>query len=105
MSSTGNGIAAGVHALTGGKAILVDDDTALLIDLQTLGGGVDQEVGAGAQAHDDRVHRQLKLAALLLHRAAAAGGIRLAQLHLDALHGLDPILLVAMDLVRGYRGS
>ena len=42
--STGNGIAAGIHALTGGQTILVDDDTALLVDLQALGGGLDQGV-------------------------------------------------------------
>ena len=40
--STSNGIAAGIHALTGGETILVDDDTALLVDLQALGGGLDQ---------------------------------------------------------------
>ena len=36
--STGDGVAAGIHAGTGGEAILVDDDAALLIDLQALGG-------------------------------------------------------------------
>ena len=46
---TGNGVAAGVHALAGGEAVLVDDDAALLVDLQALGGGLDQGVGGGAQ--------------------------------------------------------
>ena len=41
-SSAGDGIAAGVNVLTGGQAILVDHDAALLVDLQALGGGLDQ---------------------------------------------------------------
>ena len=55
------------YTLTGGQTILVDDDTALLVDLQALGGGLDQGVGGGTQRHDDSVHIQLELAALLLH--------------------------------------
>ena len=43
----GNGIAAGIDRLTGGQAILVDDDAALLVDLETLGGALDQRVGVG----------------------------------------------------------
>ena len=62
----GHGVAAGVHRLTGGEALLVDDDAALPVDLQALGGGLDEGVGAGAQRHNDGVHRQVKLAALLL---------------------------------------
>ena len=78
---TGHGIAAGVHGLTGGKALLVDDDTALLVDLQALGGGLDQGVGGGTQRHDDSVHIQLELAALLFDGAAAAG--RMLSFHLN----------------------
>ena len=56
-------------------SFFVDDDTALLVDLQALGGGLDQGVGGGTQRHDDSVHIQLELAALLLHGTAAAGGM------------------------------
>ena len=81
------------------QAVLVDDDAALLVDLQALGGGLDQGVGGGAQGHDDSVHVQLELAALHLHGAAAAGGVGLAQLHLGCRScRLTQSLLVALDL-------
>ena len=41
---TGDGIAAGKHAVTGGHFVLVDDQAALPVGLQTRGGGADQGV-------------------------------------------------------------
>ena len=70
----------------------------MLVGLQTGGGGADEGVRAGAQAHDDGVHVHGELAALFLDGAAAAGRIGLAQLHLHAGDGLDEALVVGEDL-------
>ena len=52
--SAGNGITAGEDALAGGHLILVDDQAALAVGLQTRSGGPDQGGWAG-------VHIQHKL--------------------------------------------
>ena len=81
-----------------GETGLVHDDAALAVDLKTRGGVLDERVRRGAERHDDAVDRQIVFAADLFDRAAAAGGVRLAQLHLHAGHGGDIALLVAVDL-------
>ena len=97
-SSAGHGVAAGVHAVTAGLALVtLGHDAAVLVGLQARSGGADQRVGAGAQAHDHGIHLQFKLAALLFNGTAAAGSIRLTQLHLDAGHGVHKAVLVRVD--------
>ena len=96
--SAGNGVAACEDALTGGHLILVDDQAALPVGLQTGSGGTDQGVGAGAQTHDDGIHIQDELTALDLDGTAATGSVRLTQFHADALHAADTAVLVADDL-------
>ena len=45
-SSTGHGVAAGVHAVAAGLALVaLGHDAAVLVGLQTRGGGTDQRVG------------------------------------------------------------
>ena len=94
----GDGVAAGIDALAAGVAVVTaGDDAAVLVGLEAGGGGTDQEVGAGAQAHDDAVDLHFKLAAGHFDGAAAAGGVGLAQLHLDAADGPDKALVVGQD--------
>ena len=82
--------------------LVVRDDAAALVGLQTRGGRADQRVGAGADGDDDRVQIERELAALDRHRTAAAGGVRLTQLHLLALETLDHVGVgIADDLERG----
>ena len=69
----------------------------MLVGLEAGGGGADQRVGAGAQAHDNAVDLHFKLAAGHLDGAAAAGGVGLAQLHADAADGPDKALVVGQD--------
>src|SRR5699024_10719822 len=94
----GDGVAAGLDALAAGVAVVAaGDDAAVLVGLEAGGGGADQRVGVGAQAHDDAVDLHFKLAAGHLDGAAAAGGVGLAQLHLDAADGPDKALVVGQD--------
>ena len=69
----------------------------MLVGLQTRSGGADQRVGTGAQTHDHGIHGQLKLAALFFNGTAAAGSVRLTQLHLNAGHGVHKAVLVRVD--------
>ena len=80
--------------------MLVGHDASPLVDLQTLGGVGDQRVGAGAQGHDHRVHLDGVVGPGDLHRAASAGGVRLAQLHLPHHHALHPAVLIGENLHR-----
>ena len=94
---SGGGIAAGEHTGQAGLTVLVGGHTALPGLFQALGTLGAHGVGRGAQRHDDRVGLHLELAALHGDRAAAAGGVRLAQFHTDAGHGLDMALLIPLD--------
>ena len=95
----GDSVAAGIHALAAGLALVaLGDDTAVPVGFEARRGGADERIGAGAQTHDDGVHVHGELAALLLDGAAAAGGIRLTQLHLDAGDGPDEAVLAGQDL-------
>lgn len=82
----------------GQTVIAVGDDAAVLVRLKARRGMADERVRAGADGHDHRVHIQHKFAAFLDDRAAAAGGIRFAQLHLHAAHAADFAVLVAEHL-------
>ena len=63
-------------------SLVVSHDAALAVGLQARGGVADQRVRAGADRRDNAVQIEHKLAALDRDRTAAAGGVRLAQLHL-----------------------
>ena len=54
----------------------------------------DQRVGRGADCRDDTVQIEREFAALDRHRTAAAGLVRLAQLHLLAAHAADVVIFV-----------
>ena len=84
----------------GGLALLVGDQTAVLIRFQTGGGHAEQRVGAGAESVDHGVHFEHEVGALDRHRTAAALLVRLAELHLDALDAGHVALLVADDAHR-----
>ncbi len=64
-----------------------------------------QRVRAGANHRDNAVKVEHKLAALNQNRTAAAGCVRLAQLHLLALEAGDVEVLVRQHLERRGRGT
>ena len=61
--STGNSVAAGENAFTGGNTELVCVDAALLGEVQALSGLTDQGVGAGADCDNNGVALENPLAA------------------------------------------
>ena len=96
----GDGVTAGEHALTGGLALLIGDQAAVLVGLQALGGHAQQRVGAGAQGVDHGVHLQHEVGVGHGIGPAATPLVGLAQLHADALDAGDIAVLVADDLHR-----
>ena len=83
-------VAAGEDAGHAGHAVLVDDDVAPLVELEVRRGRGEQRVGPRADGHDDHVAVDVELAARDGHRAAPAGRVRLAQLHLWHSHARSP---------------
>ena len=97
----GYGVAAGVYPFAGGQSVLICDDATPFLRLQPFGGRLDQRVGRSADRHDYAVDVQHKLRAFLDNRAAAAGVVRFAQFHLDALHAIDSAsLFIAQNFYR-----
>ena len=75
--------------------LLVGYHCAVPGDLQPFGGGRYERVGRGAEGDYNHVDIDGEFAALFSYRAAPAAGIGLSQLHLVALHGPDPSLVIA----------
>ena len=62
--STGDCVAACVDAFLGGGAVIVDDDTAVAVDIKTGCGVLDQRVGGGTDSHNDCVDIDHEFASL-----------------------------------------
>lgn len=91
---TGNGITAGVNAFaTCETCSFFNNNSALFVYLKTLGGGLDERVGAGADCDDNGVDIKHKLAAGHGNGTAAALFIGFAEFHADALHAGDETVL------------
>ena len=93
-------VTAGINAVPGGEAVFVDDDAAPLVDFKTFCRVLDQRVGRSADRHDDGIHIDREFASLDRYRSASAFFIRLAELHLDALHACDKSVLFIAGIVR-----
>ena len=104
----GNCVTACEDALTGGLAgALFNDDAAMLVDIEALGGGLDEGVGAGADSYNNGINIEYEFAALNGDGTAATLFIGFAELHADALYagneavlGIAPVIgiVVAEDL-------
>ena len=67
----------------------------MLVGVQSLCGVSDERVRGSTDGHYNAVNIEYELAVRLLDRSAAAGSVRLAKLHLNALHAGYELVLVA----------
>src|SRR6266545_1463155 len=92
-------VAAGEDAGHGRREILVDFDVSALVERE-FRRLADDRVRVRSDREHDAVAFDLEVAVPHRHRAAAAGGVSLAELHAPAADRADAMLTVAQDLDR-----
>ena len=90
-------------AKTPGLLVMPSASISMLpfVELEVGGGLGEQRVGAGADGHDDDVAGDVELGARDGHRAAAAGGVGLAELHASGTRGRGPSPLSSPRIASG----